>query len=67
MQKVPSKDIKIPYQGYPTWALSIGWARRKADLEEDRADSVPTFPIFTGERPGLFHSRVFILYHAIAV
>ncbi len=21
-----SKDIKIPYQGYPTWALSIGWA-----------------------------------------
>ncbi|MDJ0575558.1 MAG: sodium-dependent transporter [Xenococcaceae cyanobacterium MO_234.B1] len=21
-----SKDIKIPYQGYPTWALGIGWA-----------------------------------------
>ena len=21
-----SKDIKIPYEGYPTWALGIGWA-----------------------------------------
>ena len=21
-----SQDIKIPYEGYPTWALSIGWA-----------------------------------------
>ena len=21
-----SKDIKIPYEGYPNWALNIGWA-----------------------------------------
>ncbi len=21
-----SKDLKIPYEGYPTWALGIGWA-----------------------------------------
>ncbi len=21
-----SKDIRIPYEGYPAWALGIGWA-----------------------------------------
>ena len=21
-----SKDLRIPYEGYPTWALGIGWA-----------------------------------------